>query len=32
MQGITLFIPAPDNRFLFWCVVNTRYLFHGNTP
>lgn len=32
MQGITLLIPVPDNRFLFWCVVNARSSFHGNVP
>ena len=32
MQGITLLIPVPDNRFLFWRVVNARSSFHSNTP
>ncbi|ADM97973.1 hypothetical protein Dda3937_04535 [Dickeya dadantii 3937] len=32
MQGITLLIPVPDNRFLFWHVVNTRSSFHSNVP
>ncbi len=32
MQGITLLISVPDNRFLFRCVVNARSSFHGNVP
>lgn len=30
LQGITLLISVPDNRFLIWRVVNTRSSFHGN--
>ena len=32
MQGITLLISVPDNRFLFRRVVNARSSFHGNVP
>jgi hypothetical protein len=32
MQGIPLLISVPDNRFLFWRVVNSRSSFHGNVP
>lgn len=32
MQGITLLISVPDNRFLFWRVVNARSLFHSKVP
>nr|WP_238560261.1 hypothetical protein [Serratia plymuthica] len=32
MQGIPLLISVPDNRFLFWRVVNSSSSFHGNVP
>lgn len=32
MQGITLLISVPDNRFLFWRVVNPSSSVHGNVP
>ena len=32
MQGITLLISVPDNRLLFWCVVDASSSFHGNVP
>ncbi len=32
MQGITLLVPVPDNRFLFRRVVNPSSSFHGNAP
>lgn len=32
MYGINLLMSVPDNRFLFWRVVNARSSFYGNIP
>lgn len=32
MKRMTLLISVPDNRFLFWRVVNARYSWHSFVP